>query len=75
MSMEDQINLIYKHFLSSEGISIDSRKIKKNSIFFSLKGENFDGNSFALDALDLGAKISIVDDPKLKNQNDKIIFE
>ena len=28
MSMEDQINLIYKHFLSSEGISIDSRKIK-----------------------------------------------
>ena len=40
--MEDSINLIYKHFLNSEGISTDSRKIKKNSIFFSLKGENFD---------------------------------
>ena len=27
--MADQINLIYKHFLNSEGISTDSRKIKK----------------------------------------------
>ena len=68
------IQNLYSLFQSSKGVSIDSRSIKKDEIYFSIKGENFDGNSFALDALDLGAKISIVDDPKLKNQNDKIIF-
>ena len=68
------IQNLYSQFQSSNGVSIDSRSIKKDEIFFSIKGENFDGNNFALDALDKGAKISIVDDPKLKNENDKIIF-
>ena len=68
------IQNLYSQFQSSNGVSIDSRSIKKDEIFFSIKGENFDGNNFALDALDKGAKLSIVDDPKLKNENDKIIF-
>ena len=68
------IQNLYSLFQSSSGVSIDSRSIKKDQIFFSIKGENFDGNSFALDAIDKGAKFSIVDDIKLKNQNDKIIF-
>tara|TARA_B100000131_G_scaffold31785_1_gene29567 strand:- start:977 stop:2254 length:1278 start_codon:yes stop_codon:yes gene_type:complete len=68
------IQNLYSQFQSSNGVSIDSRSIKKDEIFFSIKGENFDGNNFALDALNRGAKLSIVDDPKLKNENDKIIF-
>ena len=68
------IQNLYSLFQSSNGVSIDSRSIKKDQIFFSIKGENFDGNNFALDALDKGAKLSIVDDPKLKDENDKIIF-
>ncbi len=68
------IQNLYSLFQSSNGVSIDSRSIKKDEIFFSIKGDNFDGNSFALDALEKGAKFSIVDDIKLKNQNDKIIF-
>ena len=68
------IQNLYSQFQSSNGVSIDSRSIKKDEIFFSIKGENFDGNNFALDALDKGAKLSIVDDPKLKDKNDKIIF-
>ena len=68
------IQNLYSLFQSSKGVSIDSRSIKKDEIYFSIKGQNFDGNSFAFDALDKGAKFSIVDDPKLKNQNDKIIF-
>ena len=72
--MEDQINLIYKHFLNSEGISIDSRKIKKNSIFFSLKGENFDGNKFANEALDKGALYSVVDDKGVFNASKNLIL-
>ena len=74
MNMEDQINLIYKHFLNSEGISTDSRKIKKNSIFFSLKGENFDGNKFANEALDKGALYSVVDDKGVFNASKNLIL-
>ena len=64
------IQNLYSQFQSSNGVSIDSRSIKKDEIFFSIKGKNFDGNNFALNALDKGAKFSIVDDIKLKNQND-----
>jgi len=74
MSMEDQINLIYKHFLNSEGICTDSRKIKKNSIFFSLKGENFDGNKFANEALDKGSSYSVVDDKEIFNASKNLIL-
>ncbi len=62
------IQNLYSLFQSSSGVSIDSRSIKKNQIFFSIKGENFDGNSFALDAIGKGAKFSIVDDPRIKKQ-------
>ena len=44
-------NQIYNAYLDSSGISIDSRSIKKGSLFFALKGPNFDGNQFANDAL------------------------
>ena len=43
--------------------------LKKGSIFFALKGGNFDGNEFASDALEKGAKYAVVDDPKLDGQN------
>ena len=39
--------------------SIDSRKVKKNNIFFGIKGKNFDGNKFVNQALKRGASISI----------------
>ena len=44
-------NQIYNAYLDSSGVSIDSRSIKKGSLFFALKGPNFDGNQFANDAL------------------------
>ncbi len=47
--------------------SIDSRKIKKNNIFFGIKGKIFDGNKFVDQALQKGASISIIEG-KLKNQ-------
>lgn len=54
---------LYKKFLESSGVSTDTRKIENNSIFFALKGENFDANNFASDALKDGAKYAVVDDP------------
>lgn len=49
-------------FLKSTGISTDSRDIQANSIFFALKGENFNGNKFALQALEKGASHCVVDE-------------
>ena len=46
---------LYEIFLSSEGICTDSRKLFKGCLFFALKGENFDGNAYAAEALEKGA--------------------
>ncbi|HQG38152.1 MAG TPA: hypothetical protein PLK15_03405 [Chitinophagales bacterium] len=42
-----EITELYKLFLSSNGITTDSRKIAANQIYFALKGDNFNGNKFA----------------------------
>ena len=56
------IEQIHRHFLESSEACTDTRKITKNCLFFALKGEHFDGNKFALEALEKGAKYAIVDD-------------
>lgn len=58
------ISNIHSLFLESSGVSSDTRKIDANSIFVALKGERFDANTFAAQALEKGAKAVIVDDPK-----------
>jgi len=65
--MNSQILELYKIFKTSPTISIDSRHIPQDCIFFALKGENFNGNLFALNALAKGAKIAVVDDPDIEN--------
>ena len=69
------IEKIYQHFLKYPLICTDSRKIESNSLFFALKGGNFNGNEFALNALNSGAKFSIVDDVSLKNEEKCIWVE
>lgn len=53
---------LHQLFLKSTGISTDSRDIQPGSIFFALKGENFNGNKFALQALEKGASQCVVDE-------------
>lgn len=53
---------LYQHFKACTAVSTDTRKIKKDALFFALKGENFNGNQFARHALDAGAKFCVVDD-------------
>ncbi len=63
---------LYTLFLSSAGVCTDTRKIVPNSLFFALKGDNFNGNTFANQALEAGAAYAIVDEaPNLPN--DRII--
>lgn len=54
---------LYKIFKESSGISTDTRKLEANQLFFALSGENFNGNKFALKALESGAAYAVVDDP------------
>ena len=62
------IQELYKIFLKYPDISTDSRNIKQDSIFFALKGENFNGNNFAEAAIENGALYAVVDEQKdIKN--------
>jgi UDP-N-acetylmuramoyl-tripeptide--D-alanyl-D-alanine ligase len=53
---------LYRIYLEHPRVTTDSRKIGEGSIFFALKGENFNGNSFARNALDMGASYAVIDD-------------
>lgn len=53
---------LYQHYLLSRTVSTDSRKITPGCIFFALTGEHFNGNRFALQALQDGAAAAVVDE-------------
>ncbi|MCF8369513.1 MAG: UDP-N-acetylmuramoyl-tripeptide--D-alanyl-D-alanine ligase [Bacteroidales bacterium] len=57
------IERLYQHFIEFPFVSTDSRQVKPNSIFFALKGDNFNGNRFTSTALERGAEIAVVDEP------------
>jgi UDP-N-acetylmuramoyl-tripeptide--D-alanyl-D-alanine ligase len=52
---------LHKLFLTSSGVVIDTRKIIQNSIFVAIKGERFDANTFAQEALEKGVSYAIID--------------
>jgi len=57
------IAYIHSLFLQCKSVSIDTRKIQPQSLFVAIKGENFDANTFAKEALEKGARYVIVDNP------------
>jgi UDP-N-acetylmuramoyl-tripeptide--D-alanyl-D-alanine ligase len=62
---ETSIEKLYDAFLKSgQKICTDTRKPVKGSIFFCLKGANFNANEFALKALESGCAYVVVDEPK-----------
>lgn len=68
--MEDKLlEVVYTFFLNSTGVSIDTRSIKPGEIFFAIKGDNFDGNDYALSALEKGASKAVVSRDSLTGQN------
>jgi UDP-N-acetylmuramoyl-tripeptide--D-alanyl-D-alanine ligase len=64
---------LFDIFKTHRQVSTDSRNIKHNDIFFALKGPAFDGNAYALMALEKGAAYAVVDDASLP-QNSRLIF-
>ena len=53
---------LYNIFKSCSGVTTDSRTLKGGELFFALKGENFDGNEYALKALEAGASYAVVNE-------------
>ncbi len=69
------ISRIHQIFLESNGICTDTRKIESNTIFFALKGENFNANTYASQALKLGAAYAIIDEAVYKTSEKHILVE
>jgi UDP-N-acetylmuramoyl-tripeptide--D-alanyl-D-alanine ligase len=59
--MKASIELIYEKYLQFPTVATDTRTVKAGSIFFALKGANFNGNEFAAQALASGAAYAVVD--------------
>ena len=58
-----QVSEFYNHFIKANfNFTTDSRKISSSCVFFALKGDNFNGNSFAIKALEQGASYAVVDE-------------
>ena len=55
-----KLNQIYELFRHSSGVSTDSRTVRPGQLFFALSGEIFDGNRFALQALEAGAVAAVI---------------
>ncbi len=72
--MEDFVK-IYELYTKYPKLTTDSRKVAPNSIYLALKGERFDGNAYAKDALEKGAVAAIVDDSKFAEDDRYIIVE
>lgn len=61
-----EIRELYSHFLQCSSLSTDTRKIEPGCLFVALKGDKFDANSFAAEALAKGAKYVVIDNPGYK---------
>lgn len=56
---------LYQKFLECGAVTTDSRNCPEGSMFFALKGASFDGNQYALSALEKGCRYAVVDDTKV----------
>ncbi len=66
---------IHQLFLTHSSVCTDTRKITKDCIFFALKGDNFNGNRYAIEALQKGAAYVIVDEKEYAINNQCILVE
>jgi len=65
---------LYRHFLNANQIiCTDTRKLINDSVFFALKGSNFNANEFAQKAIEAGCSIAVVDEEKYLTHN-KIVL-
>jgi UDP-N-acetylmuramoyl-tripeptide--D-alanyl-D-alanine ligase len=68
------IKEIYNCYAQCSSISTDTRKIEPNCLFIALKGDNFNANTFAQEALNKGASYAIIDDKKYYTDKVRMIL-
>ena len=66
---------LYKLYEQHPDVQTDTRKLTAGCIFFALSGANFDGNKFALEALEKGAAYAVVDDAQLAANDQCIVVD
>lgn len=70
-----EVSELYQIFLQYPRITTDSRNCSQNSIFIALKGANFNGNEFALSALEKGCAYAVVDEKEYYDaSNNRLIL-
>jgi UDP-N-acetylmuramoyl-tripeptide--D-alanyl-D-alanine ligase len=69
------ITELYELFIHHPNITTDSRNCPKGSLFFALKGDNFDGNEYAEAALSIGASYAVIDNPDYYINERTIVVE
>lgn len=69
------IQELHDLYLKCSSVSTDSRTVESGAMFFSLQGENFNGNKFAKDAIDNGAFLAMIDDEEFKIDDRYVLVE
>ncbi len=70
-----KMDQIYSLFLQSSGVQTDTRTIAKDCLFFCLKGDNFDGNKFAEEAIAKGALCAVIDNADFTIEGKTLLVE
>jgi UDP-N-acetylmuramoyl-tripeptide--D-alanyl-D-alanine ligase len=71
MEIQELHRLYKEHYL----VDTDTRTIREGSIFFALKGDNFNGNKFAQQALEKGARYCVVDEAEYATHDQMILVD
>lgn len=70
-----EIEQLHQCFLKHPQVCTDTRKISEDSLFFALKGDNFNGNTYAAEALRKGAAYAVVDESEYVVSDSYILVE
>jgi UDP-N-acetylmuramoyl-tripeptide--D-alanyl-D-alanine ligase len=70
-----QIEKLYELYQQYPSVQTDSRKLKPGDLFFALKGENFNGNTFTKQATDIGAAYAVIDEKDFEIPGKTILVE
>jgi UDP-N-acetylmuramoyl-tripeptide--D-alanyl-D-alanine ligase len=73
--MYTSLEQLYDIYLEGHAICTDTRQITPGCLFFALKGDHFDGNTYASEALKKGAAYAIVDNPEVAENSTFLLVE
>lgn len=70
-----KIDQIYAKYLETRKVSTDTRQVTSGCIFFALRGEKFNGNQFASQAIESGAAMAVVDEPSVATRDNIVLVD